>query len=132
MSCKRYVVSHRTIWACRAQAITGPRHLDSPLLQVLDEVSPRALRREGRDAEEADFLIAGLIAGSAVARDAVADDLAAGAGGNELRGVGEVADEGDLGQWPGWGRAEGAPDAGLGADAGDCRAEHFGYGWQCE
>jgi len=109
----------------KATTVSASEVQNSPFGQALDKVPLPPLRREGRDAEEASPLVAGLVPRTAVARYAVAQDLAARAGGVDLRVVGEVANDGYPGQGAGGRLAEGAAKAGLGCDAGDCWSDHF-------
>lgn len=72
------------------------------------EVTAGALSK-GSDAEPAGLAV---LLGAAVAGDSISDNFAAGGGLVELRGVGEVADDGDLSNGSGRGGAEGAGGGG--------------------
>lgn len=85
-----------------------------------EEVVAATALEESSDAEPAGLAV---IAGAAVAGDGVLDDLAAAAGGDNLGGVSEVADDGHAGNGARGGGAEGAGSAKGG---GSGAAEHEG------
>jgi hypothetical protein len=93
-----------------------------PFRKVHEVVALRALG-ETSDSEPTGLAV---VAGSAVAGDSITEDLAAGAGGVNLGGVGEITDDGDLGQRPRGGGAEGAGSRGRGdgGAAEDGRERH--------
>jgi hypothetical protein len=65
---------------------------DAPLGQASQEVPSRTIRLEAGHTEPAGLAV---ILGAAVAGHSVLEDLVAGAGSLQLRGVCEVADNGD-------------------------------------
>lgn len=95
-----------------------------PLGKVHEVISRRTLGEAG-NLEPAGLAV---VARTAVASDCVADDFAAGASGVNLWGVGEVTNDGDLGQRSGSGGAEstGRESRGDGGAAEDGRERH---GW---
>ena len=97
----------------------------APLGQVHEVVAAGTLREAG-DLEPAGLAV---IAGSAVAGDSVSDDLATGAGRVQLRRVGEVTNDGDLGQRA---RRGGAESASGRRSRGDDGATEGGEGHVCE
>lgn len=94
-----------------------------PLGQVQHEVTAGAALGEGSDAEPAGLAVA---AGAAVAGDSIANDFAAGRGLVKLRGIGQVADDGDSGNGARGGGAKGASS--VGRDAGSAAEEEGRHG----
>lgn len=89
--------------------------------QGAEEVAAGSFGLEAGDAEPAGGAV---VAAAAVASDGVAKDLAACAGGDELRRVSQVADDGDLGDVAARRGAEGAGSGPSGADGGAKQGRH--------
>lgn len=111
---------------------------NSPLGQTLEVVAARALVLKGSDAEPRGLLV---LAAARVGRDGVLEDLAAVGGRGQLRGPGQVADDGQLGDGARGRAAEGTGGearGGHGGAAGDERhffwrlASVVGGGWSGE
>lgn len=90
-----------------------------PLGEAHEEVLAGTLSEAG-NAEPAGLAV---VLGTAVASDSVLEDLAARVGGDDLGGVGEVANDADAGDGA---RSRGAECAGGGRGGASCAAEEHG------